>query len=97
MIVFARQQLDFSNTSRSSTRHSRVDLESHKRGLSVPVRTACAIVRVAQSIVNADPSVAHQVLSSIGTQLRVFCEENNVILSSEQVLPRDSFTYLSER
>ena len=43
---------------------------------------------------NADISDGDSVF---GTQLRVFCEENNVILSSEQFLPRDSFTYLSER
>ena len=50
--------VSISNTSRSFTRHSRVDLESHKRRLSVPVRTACTIVRAAQSIDYADPSVA---------------------------------------
>ena len=43
---------------------------------------------------NADISDGDSVF---GTQIRVFCEENNVILSSEQFLPRDSFTNLSER
>ena len=47
-------------TRRSFTRRSRVDQESHKRWLSVPVRTACTIVRAAQSIDYADPSVAQR-------------------------------------
>ena len=48
----------FSPTSRSFTRHSRVDLESHKQRLSVPVRTACP--SFTQSIDYADPSVAQR-------------------------------------
>ena len=48
----------FSPTSRSFTRHSRVDIESHKRRLSVPMRTACP--SFAQSIDYADPSVAQR-------------------------------------
>ena len=50
-------------SSRSFTRRSRVDLESHKRRISIPVRTACTIVRAAHSIdyaEAADPSVAQR-------------------------------------
>ena len=35
--------------------------------------------------------------SVFGNLLKVFCEDSNIILSSERLLPRDSFTYLSER
>ena len=39
---------------------SRVDLDSRKRWLSVAARTACTIVRAAQSIDYAEPSVAQR-------------------------------------
>ena len=50
----------FSFTSRSFTRHSRVDLDSDTQRLSVPVRTACTIVRAARSIDYAEQSVAQR-------------------------------------
>ena len=45
---------------RTSRSFTRVELESHKRRLSVAVRTTCTIIRAAQYIDYADPSVAQR-------------------------------------